>query len=111
MLWLIFKIFISTSIIVFSSWLAGKKPGLAGFIFALPISTLLVIPLHYKEWSDAAKSVEFAKSIFYSVPLSLLFFVPFLFAEKFQLNFWTMYSLGIVLLAAGYFIHSRFILA
>jgi len=109
MLWLAFKIFISTSIIVFSSWLAGKKPGLAGFIFALPISTLLVIPLHYKEWNDAGKTVEFAKSIFFSVPLSLVFFIPFLFAQKYQLNFWTMYSSGVVLLIFGYFIHSRYV--
>jgi hypothetical protein len=109
MLWLIVKVFISTSVIVFSSWLAGKKPGLAGFIFALPISTLLVLPLHYKEWNDAGKTVEFAKSIFVSVPLSLVFFVPFLFAQKYQLNFWTMYGLGVALLVSGYFIHSRYV--
>jgi hypothetical protein len=50
--------------------------------------------------------VEYAKSIFVAVPISLVFFVPFLFSEKLNLGFWTCYSIGIGLLAIGYFVHA-----
>ncbi len=101
----IFKVILSACVISFSSWLSGKKPALAGFIMALPLSTLLALVFSYGEYQDVQKTSLFAKSIFYSVPLSLLFFVPFLFAEKLRWPFWGLYLSGLVLLAGGYGIH------
>ena len=105
MYWPVIKIIISVSVIVFSSWLSNKRPELAGFIIALPISTLLVLAFSYAQYNDPAASIKFAKSIFTAIPLSLLFFVPFLLADKLPLPFWGLYALGIALLAAGYFAH------
>jgi len=102
---LVVKAIFSTAIILFSVWLSTKKPIMAGFIIALPLTTLLVLPFAHQGLEDHAKSIAFAKSIFAAVPLSLLFFVPFLLAERFNLNFWWCYSLGIVLLVIGYFAH------
>lgn len=100
-----FKILLSASVIAFSSWLSGKKPELAGFIMALPLATLLVLPFSFLEYQDAEKTVKFAQSIFVAVPLSLLFFVPFLLANKLLWNFWALYGAGLILLTAGYFAH------
>ena len=100
------KIIIAAVLISFVSWLAGKKTGLAGFITALPLTTLLALAFSHMEWGDAKQSVDYAKSIFVAIPVSLLFFVPFLFAQKFQLGFWSCYVSGVVLLGVGYFIHS-----
>lgn len=100
------KIAISAVVIAFASWLAGKRPDLAGFIIALPISTLLVLAFSYGEYKDPQKSVDFALSILTAIPLSLLFFVPFLLAKKFPMPFWGMYASGIGLIAIGYFIHA-----
>lgn len=100
------KIALSAFLISFVSWLSGKKTGLAGFLTALPLTTLLALAFSQMEWGDAKQSVEYAKSVFVAVPVSLLFFVPFLFAQKLNLGFWTCYFCGIVLLGAGYFIHS-----
>lgn len=105
MYWPVIKIIISVSVIVFSSWLSNKRPELAGFIIALPISTLLVLAFSYGEYNDPAASIKFAKSILTAIPLSLLFFVPFLLADKLPLPFWGLYALGIALLAVGYFAH------
>lgn len=105
MIWQISKVLIAAVVISFSSWLAGKQPRLAGFIMALPISTLIALALSQAEYQDSAKSVAFAKSVFLAVPLSLLFFIPFLLANKLPLGFWGLYVSGIVLLAAGYFVH------
>lgn len=105
-----FKIAVSAGVIALASWLSGKRPELAGFIIALPLVTLLVLPFSYLEYQDAEKSVKFAQSIFVAVPLSLLFFVPFLFATKLAWNFWALYGAGLILLTAGYFAH-KFIMS
>jgi hypothetical protein len=101
----IFKLLLSASVIAFSSWLSHRRPELAGFIMALPLATLLVLPFSFIEYKDPAASVKFAQSIFTAVPLSLLFFVPFLLASRLQWNFWGLYAAGLVLLAGGYFAH------
>ena len=72
---------------------------------ALPLVTLLALLFSYAEFRDSAKSVEFAKAVFVGVPISLLFFVPFLLAEKLQLSFMACYLSGLVLLVGGYFAH------
>ena len=100
-----FKIFLSAGVIAFSSWLSGKRPELAGFFMALPLATLLVLPFSFMEYQDAEKTVKFAQSIFLAVPLSLLFFIPFLLANKLMWNFWGLYGAGLILLTAGYFAH------
>lgn len=100
-----FKMLVSAGVIAFTSWLSGKRPELAGFIVALPLVTLMVLPFSFMEYQDAEKTVKFAQSIFVAVPLSLLFFVPFLFANKLMWNFWALYGAGLILLSAGYFAH------
>ncbi|WP_417334723.1 hypothetical protein [Halobacteriovorax marinus] len=107
MMWLaIGKVVVAAVLISFVSWLSGKKTSLAGFITALPLTTLLALAFSHLEWGDSKQSVEYAKSVFVAIPVSLLFFVPFLFAQKLNLSFWTCYSSGIFLLGVGYFAHS-----
>jgi len=105
MFWAILKILIAGILISFSSWLAGKKPILAGFIIALPLTSILALTLNYFEFRDNAKVVTFAKSILLAVPLSLVFFLPFLFAQKLDLPFWTLMLIGLLGLLAAFAIH------
>ncbi len=100
------KTIIAAIFISFVSWLSGKKTGLAGFLTALPLTTLLALDFSHSEWRDSKQSVEYAKSVFVAIPVTLLFFIPFLISQKFDLNFWTCYSSGVVLLCLGYLIHS-----
>ena len=99
------KIVISASVIAFASWLSGKKPELAGFIIALPLATLLALPFSYAQYADPQASIRFAQSILAAVPLSLVFFLPFLLADKIPLGFWGLYGLGLALLVGAYFMH------
>jgi uncharacterized membrane protein YczE len=99
------KIIVAAILISFVSWLSGKKTSLAGFLTALPLTTLLALAFSHMEWGDSNQSVAYAKSVFVAIPVSLLFFVPFLLAQKFNLSFWICYSSGITLLGSGYFIH------
>ena len=105
MVWFWGKALLAGLIISFCSWLSKENPRVAGFLIALPISTLLVLLFSYAEYRDPATSVNFARSIFIGIPVSLLFFVPFLLAERLQLSFWLCYSAGIALLIGGYFLH------
>jgi len=99
------KVLISSIIISFASWLSFKKPGLAGFIVALPIVSIISLMFSYLEHKDESKTILFAKSIFIGVPASLLFFVPFFFAKTLELSFITTYLLGLAFLIFGFFIH------
>lgn len=107
MVFAIGKVIMASALISFVSWLSGKQTSLAGFLTALPLTTLLALAFSHLEWGNAEQSVEYAKSVFVAVPVSLLFFVPFLLAKKFQLSFWGCYSLGIALLAVGYVLHAQ----
>ena len=98
-MWFFIKMLLSAVFIGFVSWLSSKKIGLAGFLTALPLATLLALAFGQVEFNDPKQSVEYAKSIFYALPLTATFFIPFFFSEKFQLGFWTCYSLGIGFLA------------
>lgn len=99
------KVIVAAILISFVSWLSNKKVGLAGFLTALPLTTLLALAFSHLQWNDQAQSVAYAKSVFLAVPVSVLFFLPFLLAQKYSLNFWTCYFSGIVLLGLGYFVH------
>jgi hypothetical protein len=101
-----FKIIFSGIIIAFASWLAGRKPILAGFLIALPLMSMLSIMFTYIEYKDMDKINQFAVSILVAVPLSLTFFVPFVLNRWFKLNFVSTYSLAFTCLTLAYFLHS-----
>ena len=101
----VLKTIVAGLIIAFSSWLAGQYPKLAGFIIALPIASLIAIVFSYYEHNDTEKTITYAKSILIAVPLSYLFFLPFFFAKQLNMNFWIIYSTGILLIFLAYFIH------
>lgn len=100
------KILISATLIAFASWLAGKKPVLAGFIIALPLASMLALIFAYAEHHDMVKINKFAVSILAAVPLSLTFFVPFLLNRWIKLDFLWSFTAGLVLLTLAYFLHS-----
>ena len=79
------KVLLAALVIAFASWLSGKKPELSGFIIALPIASIIAIAFSYLEHKNTENTVIFAKN--------------------FNMNFWMIYGLGIILLILGYFVH------
>ena len=104
----VLNILVSACVISFASWLSGRFPGAAGFIVALPLATLLVLPLSYQEHGSAETAIVLARSIFVAIPISLVFFVPFLLASRLHLSFWQAYALGCLALPIAFVIH-RFV--
>jgi hypothetical protein len=99
------NVLVSALVIASASWLSGRLPTLAGFLVALPLSTMLVLPLSYQEHGSAEASILLAKSILVAVPISLAFFLPFLLAGRLGLSFWQAYALGCVALLVGFLLH------
>ena len=102
---ILFNIFLSAGIISLALWIAKNNPVLGGFIVSLPIATLIVLAFNKLQTGDDASSYVLAKSIFIGIPTTLLFFIPFLLAERFKLSFWICYTSGLALLGVGYYAH------
>ena len=99
------KVAIAGGMIVFASWLAGKRPDLGGFIIALPIASILALVMSHIQTQNSANTIMFAKSILVGVPISYLFFVPFFLPQVSRFGFWITFVVGVMLLLIGYFIH------
>jgi hypothetical protein len=94
---------VSALVIAGVALVSRKYPVPAGFLVALPIATMLVLPLAYLQHRDTASVFELAKSILVALPITVLFFAPFLMRDR--LSFWGAYALGCALLPIGYFVH------
>lgn len=99
------NVVVSAVVISFASWLSGRLPAAAGFIVALPLATMLVLPLSYREHASPEASILLAQSIFLAIPISLGFFLPFLVSGRLGLSFWQAYGLGCLALPVGFFVH------
>ncbi len=96
---------VSALAIATASWLSRRFPQLAGFVVALPLATMLVLPLSRMQHGSAANTVALAQSIFVAVPVTLGFLLPFIFAERLGLVFWQAYALACVWLVVGFGLH------
>jgi hypothetical protein len=94
---------VSAVVIGFAAWLSRRYPVTAGFIVALPVATMLVLPLAYLEHRDVGSVFDMARSILVALPITVLFFIPFLMRDR--LPFWGAYAIGCALLPLGYFAH------
>jgi hypothetical protein len=94
---------VSALVIGVAAWISRRYPASAGFLIALPLATMLVLPLAYLQHRDPDSTFHMARSILVALPITLLFFIPFLMRDRF--SFWGAYALGCALLPVGYFLH------
>jgi hypothetical protein len=94
---------VSALVIGVAAWISRRYPVTAGFVIALPLATLLVLPLAYLQHRDAGSAFQMARSILVALPITVLFFIPFLMRDRF--SFWGAYALGCALLPVGYLVH------
>jgi hypothetical protein len=106
----IFNLILSASLISVTLWIAKTNSILGGFVLSLPLSTLIVLALSKVQGQDVGNTFMLSKSIFVGVPLTLVFFIPFLLADKFKISFWTSYGMGVAFLLLSFFAH-RWIVA
>ncbi len=97
---------LSSALISLAVYLSRTSPALGGFLVSLPLSTLIALALARFQGGSAEPAFQLARSIFVAVPATLVFFVPFLLAPRFKLEFWVCYAAGAALLVVAYFVHS-----
>lgn len=102
---IVFNVVLTTAILSFVLWISKTNPVLGGFVVSLPISTLIVLAISRIQNGDTGNNFILAKSIFIAIPSTLVFFIPFLVADKFKLSFWASYSIGFALLIVSFFTH------
>ncbi|MNK51491.1 hypothetical protein D3C87_704000 [compost metagenome] len=99
------KTLFSALLIAGLSSLATRFPVFAGYLVALPLATILSLSFTYAQTGNGAQASTFALSILSAIPISLLFFLPFLFYARFKGSFWLYLLAGVALLYAGFFVH------
>ena len=98
----VLQILFSAALLTLSAWLSKKSPQAAGFLIALPLASIIVLPLSFWQHQDAAASIELGKEILKALPVSISFFIPFALANRFDLGFWQAYGLGLLALVLSY---------
>ncbi len=95
------KLTLTLAVILASAEAAKRSPTLGAVIIALPMVSILSMTWLYWDTRDSAKVSAFAREIFYLVPVSLLFFLPFLFEPRTQWPYWLNLGLGLFALGLG----------
>lgn len=95
------KILVSAVVIALATEVAKRQPFWGALIIALPLTSILAMSWLYAETRDNAQLTQFARDILMLVPVSLVFFLPFLLEGKTQFGFVVNMALGLALLAVA----------
>jgi hypothetical protein len=95
------KLLLSALVIALASEVAKRDSFWGALIVALPLASILAMSWLYGETRDNALVTRFARDILLLVPVSLVFFLPFLFETRTRLGFLPNLILGLALLAVA----------
>ena len=101
----VINLLVSASLISFCAWLSRRWPVAAGFLVALPLASMIVLPMAHLQHSDTDDTFLMARSILLAIPVSLTFFVPFLLAPRLGLSFWQAYAAGCLVLPLSFVVY------
>jgi hypothetical protein len=101
------KLLLSALVIALATEVAKRSPFWGALLIALPLTSILAISWLYAETRDNLLVTRFVRDIFVLVPVSLVFFLPFLLETKTRLGFLFNLSAGLLLLALAVFATRR----
>ena len=88
-------------VVVAVSEIARRYPRVADVILAVPLVVFAVYAFMYLRVPDLEPISKMARQMLILVPLSLTFFVPLAFADRFHLTFWPAFAMGLALVTAS----------
>ena len=97
MWWIVLKTLIASGIIVAVSEVSQRLPRLGAIFLTLPIVSLIAFVMSWQQHRDLPSMSRLARETLVLVPLGLPFFVPLAFAERFGLDFWPAFLIGLAL--------------
>ena len=95
------KVLVSALIIGVATEMAKRYPFWGAVIIALPLTSILAMSWLYLDTRNNEVLTQFARDIFMLVPVSLLFFLPFLVEKRTGAGFIANMMVGLALLALG----------
>ena len=95
----IVKLVVSALVIATASEVAKRDSFWGALIIALPMTSILAVTWLYVETRDNELATRFARDVLLLVPVSLVFFAPFVLEPRTRLGFWPNLALGLMLLA------------
>jgi len=103
------KVFVSALVIAAAVEAAKRDPYWGAVIIALPLTSVLAMSWLYFDTRDNVLVTRFARDIFLIVPVSLVFFLPFLLETRTRLGFVSNILIGMGLLAAAVWALRRYL--
>lgn len=100
MWWIVLKTLIASGIIVAVSEVSQRLPRLGAILLTLPIISLIAFVMSWQRNHDLPAISRLARETLVLVPLGLPFFVPLAFAQRFGLDFWPAFLIGLALATA-----------
>jgi hypothetical protein len=99
--WNIARVLIAATTIVIVAELSKRFPRYGALLLSLPIVSILAFTLSWFQHHDLPAISKLARETLILVPLTLPFFVPFAFAERWGIGFWTAFVSGLLLASAA----------
>lgn len=93
------KLVLSALVIALATEVAKRDSFWGALLVAMPLTSILAVSWLYAETRDNALVTRFARDILVLVPVSLVFFLPFLLESKTRVGFVANLAAGLVLLA------------
>jgi len=98
--WNIARIVIAAVIIVAVAELSRRYPRYGAVLLSLPVISILAFLFAWMQHRDLPAISQLARDTLILVPLGLVFFLPFAFAQRLGWSFWTCFGSGTILAAA-----------
>ncbi len=95
--WNIVRVGLVAMIIVVVAELSKRFPRYGALLLSLPIMSILAFLVSWFQYHDLSAVSRMARETLVLVPLGLLFFIPFAFASRLGLGFWSCIGAGLLL--------------
>ncbi len=108
MLWILFKLLMTSGMVVLISEVAKRSDRLGGLIAALPLVTVLTLIWLYLEKQPESKIANHAWYTFWYVVPTLPMFLAFPFLLK-RFGFWATLSMSVVITLITFYIFAKIV--
>jgi len=108
MMWILFKLLMTSAMVVLISEVAKKSDRLGGLIAALPLVTLLTLIWLYIEKQPESKIANHAWYTFWYVVPTLPMFLTFPFLLK-RFGFWLTLGISVVITLIAFYIFAKIV--
>jgi uncharacterized membrane protein (GlpM family) len=104
MTYYIFKVLVSSVVIVAVAEIAKRSSFFGALVASLPLTSLLAFLWLYRDTSDSARVAQLSYQIFWLVIPSLVLFLVFPWLVRRGFGFWSSLGLGVLVTVLAYFI-------